>query len=202
MFDMSAVKNGQDVSGMIGYNIVTGQPMGGQLPIEFWTEKKKGKKLLEDGSPDFKEIEFCRITVPGFRPDITVKEVDDKVRQDFAQQYQYWKLNKEQKMPGIPVEEWPMVQGEEVTELKFRGFHTVESLAKTGESQVSVLGQWGLRLREKAIAYLEAIKDSAALAKKAEELAAVKADRDAMQAEIDELKTAIKELQLKKKKEG
>jgi hypothetical protein len=191
--------NGQDFTSAIGFNIGTGAPVGGTLPIEFFIKKKKAKKLASSGEPVFEDLEYCKIYVPGAPISILEKQVDDKVKSEFGMQYQAWVVNKSQKMPGIPVEEWPMVQGDEISELKTRGFHTVESIAGTGEQQVMILGQWGLQLREKAIAYLAAIKDSAALAKQSEQYAMAKAENAALRLELEELKAAVKEIQKNKK---
>lgn len=186
-------KNGQDVTKYV--SIVDGAPVGASLPIEFYVKRKKNEaKTRQSGELVFEDIEYCRIYVPGHPIDIREKPVDENVLKQFGAQYAQWQRNKEQTMPGIPVREWAMVTGDEVTVLESFGFKTIESLAASDQATVMPMGQWGLGIRLQAQAFLESIRDGAAAAKRAAELATIKEERDAMREELDELRAALNEL--------
>lgn len=197
-----SVGNVRDVTAELGFNVVTGAPAGGRNPIEFRTVRKRRKGEVPLDQEPYEYLEYCRIHTPGPPVSIVDKPVDARVRREYHAEYRFWKDNQEQRFAGIPVEEWPIVQGDEVTDLKSRAFHTVESIAEASAPAIGQLGRWGAELQEKAKAYLAALKDSAVTMHQAEQLAKLREENEYLKLELEELKAAVKEINSKKKKEG
>jgi hypothetical protein len=140
------------------------------------------------GKPEFDLIDFIRIQIPGDMLNIVERPVRDSDKRDFPVQWQRYKNETEfRPSSGTPLEDWPRLDVAAVARMKAMGFHTVEQIADASDAMCQNIGMGCFELRTKAIAFVEAAKDSAYAQKQADQLAA-------QNLQIDELKTANRDL--------
>lgn len=136
------------------------------------------------GKPEFDLVDYVRIMIPGDMLNIVERPAREGDKQQFPAQWQRYKHATEYRPEsGTPIEDWPRVDVATVAKLKALGFHTVEQIAESSDAMCQNIGMGCFELRTKAIAYVEAAKDSAFVQKQADQLA----QRDL---EIADLKSA------------
>lgn len=145
-------------------------------------------KSAEAGRPIFEDRDFVRIQTPGDTRTRIDRIASAKDRERFPKAWAIYQRGEQVATEGTPLEEWPMVTRSQVMELKHAGIPSVEALVGVSDGNIQRLGPGYRQLREKARAYLE----SADAAAKATEWAR---EREAMQAQIAELKQSIEILQ-------
>lgn len=184
-----------DCTGQV--DVFGGAPVGGTQPVEFSVVRTKDERASRQaGQPVFVDKEFIKIYSVGLPLEWQTKELNDDLKARFARQYQAWLSNKAQPMPGYPIEQWAQVVGDEVVELKSKGFHTLESLAQCDPDKVGkLLGRWGKDLQALAIAHFKSQEDTQYTSKITTQLSAISEENEYLKTEIDELKKAIADLQ-------
>jgi hypothetical protein len=146
----------------------------------------------EHGRPVFEMMDYVKIIIPGDTTQVIHRPVRDSDKMRWPKQYAAYKIGGEQQK-GYPLAEWPYVTRAQVDELAYFKIQTVEQLAHV--SDVVSAKFMGLnQLRDKAKAYLEKMNDAepnmrlaAEVAKKDEELSALRAQLETMNAAILEL---------------
>lgn len=156
------------------------------LIVEFWDEpvedpaltKKEGRLICND-------VLFVSIRIPGEidqmrRPATT----DDKER--FPAQFEAYKKKQPQECAaGTPLTKWPgSPPASRIKEAAYLGIHTVEQLAAVSDSNLPRLGVGWRELRQKAIDYLAAAKDSATLF-------SLRTDNDSLAAKVKSLEEVV-----------
>jgi len=167
------------------------------LFVEFyWHEpfdkNKTEDKFLETGiwrPIKMERVVYVRIMKPGDKNTI----IEEKIREDHKRrwpdkwlyfQIQNGMIDGGENQPGWKVEEWPELNEEQVHQLKYLRFYTVEQIAGASDSQVQGLGMGGIGLRKKA---QDACKERSTAEVRAE-LNEKDKELASMQAQIDELK--------------
>lgn len=120
-----------------------------------------------------------------------VLRVQDKHRRLWANQYRAFKANKEQIPDGYLLKEWPVLLPSEIEALQMAGLATVEELAAASASKLKFLG--GNALQRKAQQWLEERERSSGSMELLKKIEASELERDAAQAELDDMRKAQKE---------
>jgi len=117
--------------------------------LDTWATQQTGIKSYK------KECPFIRIAIPG-NPNLTVerpadgKDIKRWPRQWLFFQMQTGKIANAENVPGWQLEEWDELAAEQVRQLKFLRFYTVEQIAGANDAQIQGIGMGGQGLREKA----------------------------------------------------
>jgi hypothetical protein len=110
----------------------------------------------ETGIQSFrKECPFVRIQVPGQKDTIIERPADGKDLKRFPRQWLHYqmmtgKIANAENVPGWQIEEWEELNPEQVRQLKFLRFYTVEQIAGANDAQIQGIGMGGAGLRTKA----------------------------------------------------
>lgn len=143
--------------------------------VDKWKTEETGIKAFKPSCP------FVRISVPG-RQDLTVERPADArdtqrfPRQWMVYQMQTGKIANAENVPGWQIADWSELDPEQVRQLQFLRFYTVEQIAGANDAQVQGIGMGGLGLREKAKRALAERNGQAAsneIAKRDERIAAL-----------------------------
>ena len=169
------------------------------LYVKFFTHPLQNKeKTLEEGRPIYEDKEFVSIMVPGDKHNIVTRESRKSDIQRFPKQYQNYKNDNEELIDGTPLEKWPLITPGQVLEMKYFNVRTVEQLAGLNDSTAQKFMGINL-LRQRAKEYLVAAKDAAPvtqlqgeLAKRDEEIDAMKNSMEEMRKELAGMKKAKK----------
>lgn len=168
----------------------------------FRTDSKKNEvKSAKEGRPIFDDVELCEIRIAGNRQTVGVypahafshneQNPDGTVEpytyaQRFAPQYRRFKEKRLQVKEGTPLDELPFLPESKRSELKALSIHTAEALAALDGPELKNLGMGGREWKEQALAYLDKAKGSASTTKQAKEIAALKEQIAALQAQVGE----------------
>ncbi len=157
--------------------------------LDKWATEQTGVKTY------LKEFPYVRISVPGkegneiFRP---AMEIDKK---KWPQQWLYYQMQTGKapeagNIPGWQIKDWREISADQLRELNFKRFYTVEQLAGCSDAQAQGIGMGGFALRTRAQEALGARNQSTAakmLAERDTELATMKAQMAEMQAMMTQL---------------
>jgi hypothetical protein len=163
------------------------------LGVRFYKEARKNDFRSEaEGRPIFEDAIMIHIVLPGNNL-FDVKEV---VREDHKRRFPLqWAAfqnanGRDPMMIGTPLEQWPLLGLSQVEELKALKFYTVENIAQASDTTLVRMGMSGgmagHALRDKAVRFLEAAKDDAAVNKQAHEIEKLRieqAEKDRQHAE-------------------
>ena len=174
----------------------------GVTPVFFHEAVKNPAKTASEGRPIFDQVECVKLFVAGDQFNQITSPVDDRIKERFPVQYAAWRDKKEaMHLAGTPIRQWPLLQPHQIAEFEALKIFTVESLAQVPD--VSLMKSQGLReWRDKAKAWLEVNKDSAAAVKYAEENARLHSDLDALRKQVAELSEQVVSLSVQKARKG
>lgn len=96
------------------------------------------EKTLKEGRPIFDEIPSISIQWPG--GDETVRRIEPQDIHEYPELYKAFTIGNEPIESGMPLTEWPPINGSAVRELQYIGFKTVEQLAEANDSLRPKLG--------------------------------------------------------------
>lgn len=153
-------------------------------PVNKWQSEHKGKEVRG------MRIPYVRIMRPGDPTSIIESAVRDDHKARWPQKWMAFQMREGMMegtavdVPGWKIEEWPVVKGEQVNELKYLRFTTVEQIAGASDGQIQKLGLGGIGLREQAKA---AIKER--------NRSEYKAEMEAKEKEIAEMKERLAKLE-------
>lgn len=139
-------------------------------PIDKWESEKIGRpvkmtkrlpKTDDKGVTTFVDtgevlrVPFVRFMRPGDKDTIMEVMVEDTHKRRWPQKWMAWQMQEglldgEGTIPGWRIEDWTDIQPDQVHELKYLRFSTVEQVAGASDAQVQRMGMGGLALREKA----------------------------------------------------
>lgn len=148
------------------YTRTEGRQAGGTYPRFFTDSVKDELASAREGRDIFKAEERVEIIMPGISQ-ITkpVFKVTSEHTDRWPEEYKKFKAGQEMSVDGIPLEQWPILKREQVLELKYLGFMTVEQVAEMSEHAIQRIPMMGRRLKELAAAYLDDEKASALVAR-------------------------------------
>ena len=148
------------------YTRTEGRQAGGTYPRFFTDSVKDHAASAQEGRDIFKAEERVEIIMPGISQ-ITkpVFKVTQEHVDRWPDEYKKFKAGMEMSVDGTPLEQWPILKREQVLELKYMDFKTVEQVAEMSEHAIQRIPMWGRRLKELAGAYLDEEQASALLAR-------------------------------------
>ena len=169
-----------------------------RLAVQFYKRSVKQDIASDEaGRPIFKEFDFIRIMIPGDNLTEIDTYAQESHKQRFPRQWAHYQNQTagHEDIVGTPLDQWPQVTRSQAEELRGLKFYTVEAIADCSDQQLQrigmVAGMSPHNFRQKAKAYLNLAADSADIAKREEELQAlreenakIKADTDAKIAEM------------------
>lgn len=174
---------------------VTGQAereLDKRLIVMFYAEEERDEAAsAAKGEDVFRPVEFIKIFQPGGGDEVD-RRVTDADRERFADRYEKFKKKQEQRAEGYPIEEWTGLHRSILNEYRKRGIDTVEQLANISDAQAHNMPMGFNTTRAKAVAFLNARKDSAALEKLASENDALKQKLEAFMARVEALEQTEK----------
>lgn len=162
------------------------------LYVEFYMhEPEDGNKPWVNGKPvRMPAIPYVKIMVPGNKNSEVDTPVRDDHKQRFPEKWMYFLQTQQnadgsQEIPGWKVDEWDQLTADQIRDLKYLRFYTVEQIAGASDAQVQKLGMGGLGLRERArqdVRLKLGAEESSALAAKEAELADMRARMERLEA--------------------
>lgn len=169
-------------------------PKGNGEIVVFYTKQKKNEVQSKlHGRPVFSEVIHCKIIQGGdnlLTWDQPVRDID---KEKYAVQWERWLETKENRIPGTPIDAWPVLSDTQKAEFRFLNIYTVEQFAKLPDSLANkIMGFHALRQR--AQAFIEAGRDAelvASIRREAEEkMAGQQAQINALMAKLTEIQAA------------
>jgi hypothetical protein len=165
------------------------------------------QKTIEVGHPVFRDVDFVEITPLGSR-DKLVKEVTGWLAQSFEQAqsgrlpmswyqaykgaYEFWQKGQELPVEGTPIKNWPTASAAEVENCLRLHLRSVEDLASANEEAIMRLGMGGRALKQRAIDYLNAARDTGQVI---QQLTALKVENDALKERNKSLEERLTKLE-------
>jgi hypothetical protein len=172
-----------------------------RLEFEFRPVEDRAKTLATGGYAT-KDVAFVLVHRPGSKDvheeDAVAwgKKLAERARQglcpstwvdDFNRVFAAWQKGEEIPVSGTPIKLWPALSPSAAKLIVGAGFLTVEQLASANDVEIGAIGLGAIDFRNRARQYLEAASGPG---KMAEEMRALKAQNEAMQAQIADLVAA------------
>ena len=161
------------------------------LHVEFYMHEPVRKYESEKAGKEIKgpKIPYVRIMRPGDKYSIHETPVRDDHKRRFAKRWLYFQMKEgmiegQADIPGWKLEEWPELNEDQLHEMRYMRFHTVEQIAGASDSQIQRLGIGGIGLREKA-----------KLALKVRSRSEYEAEMKAKDKELDDMKGRLAKLE-------
>lgn len=164
---------------------------------------------IEAGHYVGRDVHYALITPMGSKDCIERKadEWFDKLKQDvaegrcprewlaaFKEVYKEWCEGREAPPNGTPITDWPPLSPSQVKTLVSLHIRSVEDLAAANEEVLARIGMGGRALKQRAIDWLTS---AGSTGKASEELSALKAANENLQARNEQLETQLRELAAK-----
>ena len=111
------------------------------------------------GTPVYRDKEMIRITHSGGK-EVTYREVREKDKRRFRERYKAWVETRENRVPGMPLEELPGLTASQIKSLQHQSILTVEQLASLPDTDMAVIGIGAHGLRQRARAFFERSKEA------------------------------------------
>lgn len=117
--------------------------------LDVWKTKETGIKSYKEECP------YVRISIPGNPHSMIERPADKRDTLRFSRQWLYFqmqtgKIANAENVPGWQIDQWGELGDEQVRQLKFLRFYTVEQIAGANDAQIQGIGMGGQGLREKA----------------------------------------------------
>jgi hypothetical protein len=124
-------------------------------PVDAWASREKSMEAQRNVVVKLPKQPFCRVMVPGVKETIWEEAVKEHHKQRFPRQWLAWQISEGlvggvEDIPGWKLGEWDELTEDQVRELLYMRFQTVEQLAGANDRQIQGIGMGGILLREKA----------------------------------------------------
>ena len=171
-------------------------PMGppqanGEIVVFYKKIKKNEVQSRAQGRPVFTEAIHMKIIQGGDNLMTWDQPVRESDREKYAAQWERWVKTNENRIPGTPIEAWPVLSDIQKAEFKALNIWTIEQFANLPDSAGGKIMGFN-DLRQRAQVFIEAGKD-------AELMARVRQEADeklkGQQAQIDALMAKLAEVQ-------
>jgi len=166
-----------------------------QMPIDLSTidaafpvfEKRlvENPSKVRSGDKDtLEELTYVKIMCPGQR-DVVNRRVQDADKERWPNHWAAFQKGEEAPVEGILLDQWVSLSPSERHILKSCGLKTVEQVSQYPEGNIKKLGAGGIRIKQRALLFLQALNDESLVNK--------------LQAENDNLKSRCEKLEIKLK---
>jgi len=160
---------------------------------------------IKEGRLILKDIDYAVIFRHGSKDSVEkvavdwLDDIDKQSRENlfppewaaaYRTRYKLWKDGQELAPMGFPIRQWAAITKSQAENLAMSRVLTVEDLAQASEEMLSRIGMGGRALKDKAVAWLESNKGN-----KGEELAALRAQNNDLQSQLQSQSEKIKELE-------
>jgi hypothetical protein len=132
-----------------------GKGRGAVIPQFFVEAVENTFRTSQEGRPQYDDVEFVRLLIPGDRKSMPVQKVDDEIRHRYPGEYASFKAGIEAPPSGTPLKGWPPITPGQILELQHFHIHTLEHLAGVNDAQLQNLGMGMRSLREQAKTFLD-----------------------------------------------
>jgi len=124
-------------------------------PVDAWASREASIKEQRNVKIKLPKQAFVRIMVPGDKTSEITQAVEEHHKRRFPQQWMAWQISEgllgnDGDVPGWKLVEWDELSEDQVRELTYMRFSTVEQLAGASDKQIQGIGMGGVNLREKA----------------------------------------------------
>lgn len=151
------------------------------------------KATAEEGREVYRDVEYCRIEVPGDKSSLYFQPATDDKRRRYPRAYAAYKARNETPMIGTPIETVAWITRATAMNLRALNIATLEALAEVSDGHIDKLGTAGREWRERARVQIKDARDSATsaslvseLRKRDETIAGMQAQIQALQAEASD----------------
>jgi len=152
------------------------------------------------GRKTFKDVEVLNATIPGSKnqanSDLVTPDLIE--RKGLEEHYNRWKAGEAAQMKGQPLQNLPGLSPAQIKSLVANGFPTLETLAEMDDALLSLLGEHGRALRDKARALTGFHEDPGILAmnkRLMDDMASANAKNEALENQMAALKAQIEAMQ-------
>lgn len=109
------------------------------LSARFYDKAVKTEHFDNNGIPIFKSICYCEIRIKDNTTEVFDQPADTEKINRFPVEYARYKLQKEQKKEGTPLENFAFLTVSEIETCKYHGVSTLEALVQISEEQAKKL---------------------------------------------------------------
>lgn len=160
------------------------------VQVEFYLDKVlQGKESQDAGREIYKDEPHVRIRVAGQDKSDIVREVKQKDKLRFPEEWSAFEKGMEAPRHGTPVEQWGRITPSLAATLRTINIRTVEDIASCSDAGVNEIGPGGFKLRDDARKFLSLSQSSADLNRMEELEKANKAKDEALSIQAAQLTT-------------
>lgn len=171
-------------------HLATG-PSGGERARFYMRTVRDEAATAAQGVPRHKSVVYLEIRVPGDKSLLVDRPVRDEDQHRFPREWYAFKAGDTEQVVGIPLSLWPSISAPRAEDLKAQKIRTIEELAAVSDANIQALGLDGRKLRDDAIAFLEATKGAAPLAKLQAELSKKDEEMQALRLQLAEVQKTL-----------
>lgn len=179
-----------------------------RLAVRFFKKAARDDVASDrEGRMVFRELEWVHIMVPGDRDHIIIRPAGEGDKRRFSKQYADFRAGNSDQVIGTPLEMWNKLNLAQIEEFRYIGVRTVEQLSELNDIACQKY-PGAYKLKEEAGKFIALLKEEAPLKKMMSELekrdseqAAMRAQMEAMAAELAQLRAGQQTtVELKQKK--
>ena len=110
------------------------------VAARFYDKAVKTGKVAENGMPIFEDVTYIEIRIKDNSTEVFNQPATEEKIRRFPREYALYKLAKEKKKDGTPLEQFAFLTVAEIETCQSRGVFTVEDLAALDNEKVKFLG--------------------------------------------------------------
>lgn len=153
--------------------------------VQFYTDAVELKAESErQGRPIFQDMPHIRKMIPGDAGNVIERVAKEFDQRQHPREWDVFKRQQSTGLVGTPLEQWPQVTRAQVKEAKYFEVHTVEQMSELSDTSCQKMGMGFFDLRNKAKAYLDAAKGTAAETAQAAENQRLRDEIEALKAQV------------------
>lgn len=160
--------------------------------VKFYSKPLQDNYQTEQqGRPIFVDTDMVRITTPGDSLSVIDTIATEHYRKRFPRQWDFYVSKKEGDQMTVgrtPLSAWSKLSAAQVEELRHLKFYSVEDVANASDAALQnvgmIAGMGGHAFRDAAQTYLRVAKDATVASRMEQENAALRAEMEAMRAQM------------------
>jgi hypothetical protein len=110
------------------------------VAARFYDKAVKTSKVADNGMPIFEDVTYIEIRIKDNSTEVFNQPATEEKIRRFPREYALYKLAKEKKKDGTPLEQFAFLTAAEIETCQSRGIFTVEDLAALDNEKVKFLG--------------------------------------------------------------
>ncbi|MBO6289804.1 MAG: hypothetical protein J6N45_05720 [Alphaproteobacteria bacterium] len=142
--------------------VTTGNDDERNVAARFYDKAVKTGQVADNGMPIFKDVTYIEIRLKDNSTEVFNQPATEEKIKRFPREYALYKLAKEKKKEGTPLEQFAFLTASELETCQSRGIFTVEDLASLAQDKVQFLGLQNEN--ELAKKFMQNAKDNSTLA--------------------------------------